>query len=124
MEMNRTDLARAREYVAAHDFARLTDGQMVAIVARGRVLFHWFKEHPHFHNTLNAAVVVFIFAADYLALMHLPGLWLVREQEAPFWTVLLASAMAGSLHSYLLYSLSSFSLHEAAAHRSAFLGRG
>jgi hypothetical protein len=124
MEINRDELARAREYVAAHDFVRLTDEQMVAIVARGRVLFHWFKEHPHFHNTLNTVVLVFIFAADYLALMHLPGVWLPRGQEAPFWTVLLASAVAGSIHSYLLYSLSSFSLHEAAAHRIAFLGKG
>jgi hypothetical protein len=124
MEINLSELARAREYVGAHDFARLTDAQMVAIVARGRVLFHWFKDHPRFHNTLNAAVVVFIVAADYLALMHLPGLWLTRGQEAPFWTVLFASAVAGSIHSYLLYTLSAFSLHEAAAHRIAFLGQG
>jgi Fatty acid desaturase len=124
MEINLSELARAREYVDAHDFARLTDAQMVAIVARGRVLFHWFKDHPRFHNTLNAAVVVFILAADYLALLHLPGLWLTRGQEAPFWTVLLASAVAGSIHSYLLYTLSAFSLHEAAAHRIAFLGQG
>jgi hypothetical protein len=124
MEINLSELARAREYVAAHDFARLTDAQMVAIVARGRVLFHWFKKHPRFHNTLNAAVVVFIFVADYLALMHLPGLWLERGQEAPFGRVLLASAVAGSLHSYLLYTLSAFSLHEAAAHRIAFVGQG
>ena len=124
MELNLNELARAREYVATHEFARLTDAQMVAIVARGRVLFHWFKKHPRFHNTLNAAVVVFIFAADYLALMQLPGVWLTRGQEAPFATVLLASAVAGSIHSYLLYTLSAFSLHEAAAHRVAFVGQG
>ena len=124
MEINRNDLALAREYVAAHDFARLTDEQLVAIVARGRVLFHWFRDHPRFHNTLNAAVILFIFTADYLALMHLPGVWLPRGQEAPVSDVLLASAVAGSLHSYLLYTLSSFSLHEAAAHRIAFLGQG
>jgi fatty acid desaturase len=124
LEIDRDELARARDYVAGHDFARLTEAQMLAIVARGRVLFHWFKAHPYFHNTLNAVVIVFIFVADYLALMWLPGVWLPRGGDAHVLTVLLASAVAGSLHSYLLYTLSSFSLHEAAAHRIAFIGQG
>ena len=39
-----------------HTFEGLTDEQVGAIVARGRVLFHWFKEHPRIHNTMNLAL--------------------------------------------------------------------
>lgn len=124
MELRVEELASARQYVAAHDFERLTDEQVTTIVARGRELFHWFKAHPYQHNAINAAVIIFVFVADYLVLMRLPGLFLEPGQTASFGSVLLASAIAGSVHSYLLYSLSSLSLHEAAAHRIVFLGSG
>ena len=124
MELRLQELTLAREYTAEREFARLSDEQVAAIIARGRQLYHWFRAHPAFHNIVNAAMLAFVFVADYLALMHLPGLFLEAGQPAPFGSVLLASALAGSLHSYLLYTLGSFSLHESAAHGMAFLGSG
>jgi len=124
MEFRAEELTFARQYVASREFERLSDAQVTTIVARGRELHRWFKAHPYVHNTINAAVIVFVFVADYLALMQLPGLFIAPGQDNSLGRVLLASALAGSLHSYLLYTLSSLSLHEAAAHKIVFLGTG
>jgi Fatty acid desaturase len=118
------EVAMAREYVDTHEFARLTDEQLTAIVARGRELFHWFKAHPALHNTINVAVLIFIFAADYFVLLRLPGLFLPRGGDTTFGRILLAAAISGSLHSYILYSLGTFSVHEGAAHHIVFVGSG
>jgi hypothetical protein len=118
------ELALARAYEQTHDFERLTDAQMSAIMARGRTLFHWFKAHPWLHNSLNASMLALVFVADYLTLMELPGL-LLPEGEGHAWgRIVAASAVAGGLHSYLLYSLSSLGMHEAAAHGIVFVGHG
>jgi hypothetical protein len=124
MQIRPEELAMAREYVEAHDFALLTTAQVTAIVARGREFHRWFKAHPYVHNAISTIVLLFIFTADYLVLMRLPGLLLPAGGDAPFAMVLIAATLAGSLHSYLLYSLSSFSLHEGAAHRVVFVGQG
>jgi Fatty acid desaturase len=116
------EVTMARAYAETHDFARLTEEQVGAIVARGRQLFHWFKAHPTLHNTINAIVLVFIFAADYFVLLRLPGVFLPRGGDAPVTRILLAAAVSGSLHSYILYSLGTFSLHEGAAHHIVFVG--
>jgi hypothetical protein len=123
MILHPEELAHARAYEQAHQFEGLTDGQMSAIMARGRVLFHWFKEHPHIHNTINLAVLVGIFVADYFILMKLPGVFLPPGQTHSDGAIVAAAAVAGSLHSYLLYSLGGFSLHEGAAHRIIFVGQ-
>ena len=124
MKLRPEELALAREYSEGRDFAGLSDAQVAAIVGRGRELYHWFRAHPYLHNSITAGVIAFTFVADYLALMHLPGLFLARGGEASVATVVLASAVAGSLHSYLLYAFGSFSLHEAAAHHIGFVGSG
>ena len=53
MILHLEELAQARAYQQAHPFEGLTDEQMSAIMAKGRALFHWFKEHPAIHNTIN-----------------------------------------------------------------------
>ena len=124
MRVRPEEVTMAREYVESHEFARLTDDQLTAILARGRELFHWFKQHPALHNAINVAALVFIFAADYAVLLLLPALILPPAGAVPFTRILLAAAISGSLHSYLLYSLGTFSLHEGAAHHIVFVGSG
>jgi hypothetical protein len=124
MITHRDELALARAYEQAHDFERLTDAQMSAIMARGRELFQWFKAHPHIHNAISLSVIAGLLAADSVVLLMLPGVFLPAGQAHAAGTILLASAIAGSLHSYLLYSMATLSLHEGAAHRIVFVGSG
>jgi hypothetical protein len=124
MILHPEELTLARAYERGLPFESLSEAQMRAIMDRGRALFRWFKAHPHLHNTINLGVLVAIFAADYAALMVVPGLLLPAAPPWSWGRILLASAAAGSLHSYLLYSLSVLSLHEGAAHRIVFVGTG
>jgi hypothetical protein len=124
MILHHDELTLARAYETGRGFEGLTDTQMSAIMARGRALFHWFKAHPHLHNAINLGVLVFLFGADYFVLVHLPGVFLQPGRDHAWVEILLASVVAGSLHSYLLYSLSVLSLHEGAAHRIIFVGKG
>jgi hypothetical protein len=118
------ELALARAYQQSHEFEDLTDVQLRAILTRGRELFHWFKAHPATHNTINVCALALIFVLDYLTLMKLPGLFMPPGEPASLGATLAASALAGSLHSYLLYSLGVFSLHEGAAHHILIVGQG
>jgi len=124
MKIHEEELAFARAYEAEHAFEGLTDGQMSVIMNRGRALFHWFKAHPRLHNTISALVLILLFGLDYLVLLEMPALFLPPGPTHAWWQILLAAAICGSLHSYLLYSLGVFSLHEGAAHRIIFVGHG
>ena len=116
MRLHADELAAAQAYEQAHpDFAGLTVAQAKLILDRGRSLYKWMKAHPAVHNAINAAVLVFLFAADWFALVRLPGL---------MGSGVTAAVFAGALHSYLLYSLSVYSMHEGAAHGIIFLGQG
>jgi hypothetical protein len=122
------ELALARAYQQEHAFEDLTDDQLRAILTRGRELFHWFKAHPRTHNAINLCALVSIFVLDYLTLLKLPAWFITPGQTASatgsIAATLAASAIAGSIHSYLLYSLGVFTLHEGAAHRILFVGQG
>ena len=124
MLVHHEELILAKAYADGRPFEPLTDVQVNAIMTRGRVLFHWFKAHPRIHNVINLGVLVALFGADYFALVHVPGYVVSPEAPRTWGRVLLASAAAGSLHSYLVYSLSVLSLHEGAAHRILFVGHG
>ena len=123
MVIHEDELALAQAYQASHDFEHLTPTQMNSILARGRELFHWFKAHPWIHNTINLGVVVSLLTLDYVALVEMPGYILVPGGNHDFIRILLASAIAGSVHSFLMYSLSVLSLHEAASHHIVFVGQ-
>lgn len=124
MHVHQEELAHARAYEAAHAFESLTEDQLRAIRSRGRDLFTWFKAHPVLHNTINVLAIALLFVADGVSLLGLPRLWLTPGVEAHAATVVLAAAVAGSVHSYLQYSLSVFSMHEGAAHNIVFVGKG
>jgi len=66
--------------------------------------------------------LVTIFALDWFLLVPLAGL-AAREQPSTVRT-LASAVLVGGLHSWLMYSLSVYSMHEAAAHRLVFPPNG
>lgn len=123
--MNRRleELELARAYQREQPFKELTPEQVNQIMDRGRGLHKWFKAHKMLHCAIGAAVIVFLLGGDFLVLMRLPRLFLAAEGSS-WWGLLLASCVVGSLHSYLMYSLVVYSLHEGAAHKAIFPPEG
>ena len=116
------ELALAREYAGRTTAEALTREQTKLIMDRGRQLFHWYKDHVVLHYAINIGVLTLLLGGDYLILLHLPRL-LLDEGVSHSWSqVLVASLVCGGLHSYLVYSLSVFSMHEGAAHGIVFPG--
>src|SRR5215212_9436700 len=124
MKLHADEMALARAYAASLDFEGLTEDQTREVMKRGRELFHWFKAHPAIHNIISTLVLIAIFAADYLAQVRLPAWLLTSDSSSSTPAVLVAAALAGGLHSWLLYSLAVYSMHEGAAHRLIYPPRG
>ena len=124
MKMHAEELALARAYNDAAAFEGLTDEQMQQIMARGRTLFHWFKAHRRLHYVISTVTLVTIFALDFWLLVKLPA-WLLAGGASESTTrVALAAFLCGGLHSWLMYSLSVYSMHEGAAHKIIFPPEG
>lgn len=124
MKIHPEELVLARAYDRSRVFEELSPDQMHLIMERGRVLFKWYKAHPATHNFINGCVLAFVLVADGWVLLGLPRLFLAPTQQNGLGWLLLASMLAGSMHSWLLYSVAVFSLHEGAAHNSVFSGTG
>jgi hypothetical protein len=71
----------ARLHQSQTPFQSLTSDQIHQIMVRGRELHRWFKGHHGLHCLINAALLVFLFVVDYVALLRLPGIWLVPGGE-------------------------------------------
>jgi len=123
MKPRADEMALARAYTNVLQFEGLTEQQMSCIMERGRALHKWFRAHPNTHNLINVMVLLFLGAADFLTLIRLPQVLLSAPPSRRLVWVL-AAVLVGSLHSWLIYSLGIFSLHEAAAHKIVFLERG
>jgi fatty acid desaturase len=122
MILRHEELALAREYARSTTVESLTREQTRLVMARGRELFHWFKDHMAIHYAINLGVLTLLFGGDYLILLQLPRLLLSDGAVQSLSQVLVASLVSGGLHSYLLYSLGVFSMHEGAAHGIVFPG--
>jgi Fatty acid desaturase len=122
VNLRREEFDLAHDYVAHTHLESLSPDQMKLILDRGRALFHWYREHLAIHYALNFLVLVFLIGGDYLVLLRLPSLFLAGPDNQPFARILLAAIVCGSLHSWLLYSTSVFSMHEGAAHKNIFPG--
>jgi hypothetical protein len=123
MKLHADELRLARAWDVVNQFERLSQEQITAIQERGRTLFRWFKLHPRLHNVISASVILFLLAGDAFALLVLPR-WFFNSTEPGVGWVVLASVICGSLHGWMLYSLSVLSLHEGAAHNMIFAGKG
>lgn len=119
MKLHPEEVALARAYDRELAFEGLSDEQMRRVVARGRELFHWFKTHPRLHMAISAATIVTIFGLDYGLLVPLPA-WLLGGATPSTPRVVGVAAVVGAVHSWLMYSLSVYSMHEAAAHKLVF----
>ena len=116
------EISLAREYTRAVPMESLTPRQMKLIMDRGRDLHRWYKQHTAVHYLINLCVIAVLLGGDFLILMRLPGLWLHAGVAASPGRVVLASLVCGGLHSWWLYSLTVFSMHEGAAHGIVFPG--
>ncbi len=77
------------------------------------------------HNSINGVLIVSIFATDAFLLLGLPvcSCWTQRGPPvSPGFCFF--GFLVGGLHSWLMYSLALFSLHEGAAHNLIFSGTG
>lgn len=124
MTLHPDELRLARAYNCKLEFEQLSSEQLRLIHDFGRNCFRWYRKHPRTHNLINGVLLLFIFVTDGLVLVGLPRLLLNGGSEHSLPWILLASLLAGSLHSWLMYSLILFSLHEGAAHDLIFSGTG
>jgi hypothetical protein len=118
MQFHKEELDLARAYERNLPFEGLSKEQLKLIMDRGRTLYHWFKNHPGLHALINLTVLIFVFSSDYLILMRLPGA-LLPLAAGTGWMII-AALITGSLHSWLMYSVIVFSMHEGAAHKIIF----
>jgi len=124
MKVHSDELELARAYGETHAFEELSPEQLHAVMDRGRSLHSWFKAHPYTHNFINGGLILCLFACDAGALVALPSLILRNGRGLSTGWILLGALIAGAAHSWLMYSLSIFSLHEGAAHNLICCGRG
>lgn len=124
MNLHLEELNRAQVYARTTRLQGLTSEQFSLILCRGRALHSWFKAHQRIHFLINLSVIAFIFCADYCVLLWLPRLFLIAGGKNSLVHVVLAALAAGIVHSWLLYSMVVFSLHEGAAHRLIFPPKG
>jgi fatty acid desaturase len=120
MKLYPDELALSREYARGLAFEGLSDDQLNRFAAEGQRLHRWFKAHPYLHNAIAVPVLIFLFGADYWALLELPRYFLPEGQAHSAWMILLAGTLAGSIHSYLMYSMAILSVHEAFTHEVLF----
>jgi hypothetical protein len=123
MQIHLAELELARAYGENLDFESLNAEQVHSILARGRQMHKWFKNHPLFHAAINIGVIAGIFVLDWLILLKLPAFLLSFEHSATLARIL-TGIVVGAAHSWLLYSLAILSLHEGAAHHMIFPGTG
>ena len=124
MKIHLDELEMAREYTRGHAFEDLSGEQTRLILDRGRELYKWFRARPRTHALINALVIACILGMDWVALLQMPR-WILPSNGRPGTGWLVATAvLAGALHSWLLYSLAIFTLHEGAAHKLIFPGNG
>ena len=124
MVIHPEEVRLARVHQSQTPFESLTSEQIHRIMARGRELHHWYKTHHALHCLFNAALIAFIFLFDYVALLRLPGLWLVPGGENTLASQIVAALIASVLHTWIMYSLGVFSIHEGAAHQAIFPPKG
>ena len=120
MKFHPEELELARSYTEVTPVPGLSREQLKAILDRGRQLFKWHKAHPVLHALINLCVFVLLFTADYYVLLALPSWLLADGRDRRAVSFVLAALTTGGLHSWLLYSLGVFSMHEGAAHGIIF----
>ena len=124
MIFHHDELALAHAYEGRAGFEALTEDQTHAIMNRGRALFHWFKSHLALHYAISVTVFVVLFALDWWIQVRLPAWMLPAGPGSSTLSILAAAVLSGGVHSWLMYSVTVFSMHEGAAHKLIFPPQG
>ena len=120
MKVHPDEFAMASEYSSTHDFEHLNPEQIHQVMVRGRELHKWFRAHTRLHVAISLSAIGSIFTVDWLVWIALAR-WFVAVVPGT-WALILAAIFTGTVHSWLVYSLSIYSLHEGAAHNLIFPG--
>ncbi len=123
MRVHPEELELARTYTESRVFEHLSPEQVRLIMNRGRELHRWFKSHPGIHALISACVICGIFAMDFFVLVRFPR-FMISSSHPSLPAVIFAAVVTGAAHSWLMYSLTIYSLHEGAAHNMIFPGTG
>ena len=122
MKVHPDEFAMAREYAGSRDFEHLSAEQVHQVMVRGRELYRWFRAHPRLHAAISVAVIGNIFAMDWVVSIAVAR-WFVAVHGG-IWGLSFAAICIGAVHSWIIYSLGIYSLHEGAAHNLIFPGKG
>jgi Fatty acid desaturase len=123
MELHLEELVLARRFADAAFFQPLTKEQLTTILDDGRRLHRWFKRHRAIHRCINLIVVLLLLSGDFYVLLRVPGILFDALGAEPV-SQLLISLLVGAIHSWIIYSIVVFSLHEGAAHDLIFPSSG
>ncbi len=110
MKLYLSDLEKLNRYVNGTGWAKLTDDQSRRLAAWNQLASSWRARHPALDMLLM--LFPFIVVGAILSALFL----ILPKADAPLSLRIIVFAV---LHSWLMYSLSIYSLHECAGHRRA-----
>ena len=111
MRLHPEELALARAFCRESSTEGLSREQMKLVLDRGRVLFHWFKAHQGVHFLISLSTLALIFSVDFAVLLRMPPRLLPGAGSPSQMALIGAALLTGGLHSWLMYSLTVFSMH-------------
>ncbi|MFQ5952928.1 MAG: fatty acid desaturase [Candidatus Omnitrophota bacterium] len=114
MKFHPEEYENALEYWKNRDFPHVSKEQHRVISEKGKGMINFYLRHPALHHLINLAAFAVIFGLDWWVLMRL-GAYIVSP--------VLGGLAVGFLHSYLIYTLIVFTMHEGAAHNLVILGK-
>ena len=115
MKFHPEEYEGAKRYWEKKRFVGLSDEERRVIVEKGKDLMKFHRRHPVAHNLINLFAFLVLFAADWWALLRLPSF---------IASPIVCGIVVGVLHSYIMYSLVIYTMHEGAAHKLIVLGNG
>ena len=122
MKLHPEDLEWARRRWAGEPtFPSIRSWQLAAIHREAKRFRRWVARHPLAHNAITLVLFLFLFASDAWALHGLPRIWTFVPLS---WGALVAGAVAGGLHGFLVCGITTLSVHEGAAHDLLVSGQG
>ena len=121
MKTYEDEIQAARLFSRECAIPRLTKLQLARWKEEARSRQSWIDARPGLHNAINTTLFAVLLAAD-VASWWLLSRWtgLHSPSSLRFW---LGAALLGLLHGWLLYNITSVSLHEGAGHGRLIHGR-
>ncbi len=118
MQFHADEWALADAWTRTTRFEGLAPEQVRSVAQKAADLQRWFHAHPRLHSLLTFSVLSGLLVLDALVLLRLPAVCLGPAASTP--RLLLSALAVGALHSWLIYSLVVYTVHEGAAHGLLF----